>query len=78
MGKKPRQSRSAAAVRKPALVPSFRNKAGQYELARIEDHTAYYRFTNHYGQKTEAAMPVITWRRLQEHAGQSPEPAATQ
>ena len=48
------------------LPPAFENKAGRYELARIDGNMAHYHFTNHQGHKTEAVMPVSTWMRLQE------------
>ena len=51
----------------PAQVPpNFENKAGRYELARIDGNMAHYHFTNHQGHKTEAVMPLSTWMRLQE------------
>jgi hypothetical protein len=56
---------AAAAV--PASVPpAFENKAGRYELLRIDGTMAHYHFTNHQGNKTDAVMPVSTWMRLQE------------
>lgn len=54
---------------------AFENKAGRYELARIEDNMAYYNFTNHHGHTTDAVMPVRTWCRLQEQMMGAPEAA---
>jgi hypothetical protein len=47
----------------------FENKAGRYELIRIDGGQAYYSFTNHQEKTVDAAMPVITWRKMQERAG---------
>src|SRR5579862_8247555 len=47
----------------------FENKAGRYELIRIDGDQAYYSFTNHQEKTVDAAMPVITWRKMQERAG---------
>lgn len=54
---------------------AFENKAGRYELARIEGNMAYYNFTNHQGHTTDATMPVRTWCRLQERMGEAHEAA---
>ena len=67
-----RRNRSRSAPADRNLTGAFANKAGQYELVRIEGNMAYYHFTNHQGHRTDAAMPVLTWRRLQERT----EPAA--
>ena len=50
----------------PNVTRQFENKAGRYVMVRLEDNTVHYTFTNHQGHQAEAAMPVITWRRLQE------------
>lgn len=49
-----------------AVAPAFENKAGHYELLRIEGDRAYYSFTNHQGHRTDAEMALMSWRRLQE------------
>jgi hypothetical protein len=51
-----------------ALVPGFENKAGRYELTRVEDDQAYYSFTNLQGRTVDAAMSVTVWRRMQQKA----------
>lgn len=48
-----------------ALAQTFENKAGRYELLRIEGNRAYYAFTNHQGHRTEAEIAVTAWRRMQ-------------
>jgi hypothetical protein len=48
------------------VPPAFENKAGHYQLVRVDGNMAHYHFTNHQGSKTEAVMPVSTWMRLQE------------
>ena len=78
-----KQSRrgSPKVVEPPVVIASnslrhvFENKAGRYELARIEGNMAYYNFTNHQGHTTDAVMPVLTWCRLQERVGDVHEPA---
>jgi hypothetical protein len=57
-----------------AVAQTFDNKAGHYELVRIEGNTAFYTFTNHQGHRTDATMAVMTWCRLQERI-QQPESA---
>lgn len=57
-----------------AVAQTFDNKAGHYELIRVEGNTAHYTFTNHQGHRTEATMGVMTWRRLQERVQDQPEP----
>lgn len=57
-----------------AVAQTFDNKAGHYELVRVEGNTAYYTFTNHQGHRTDATMAVMTWRRLQERVQDQPEP----
>src|SRR5579862_2335746 len=57
-----------------AVAQAFDNKAGHYELIRVEGNTAHYTFTNHQGHRTEATMAVMTWRRLQERVQDQPEP----
>ncbi len=55
-----------------ALAQAFVNKAGRYELVRVDGETAFYTFTNHQGQRADATMTVMTWRRLQERAEPQP------
>ena len=57
-----------------AVAQTFDNKAGHYELIRVEGNTAHYTFTNHQGHRTDATMAVPTWRRLQERVQVPPEP----
>jgi hypothetical protein len=47
---------------------AFENKAGHYELIRVDDGQAYYSFTNHQQKTVDAAMPVLTWRKMLERA----------
>jgi hypothetical protein len=60
---------------RPALVVdlsqfpvAFENKAGHYELIRVDGGQAYYSFTNHHEKTVDATMSVITWRKMQERA----------
>jgi hypothetical protein len=46
----------------------FENKAGRYELIRVQDGQAFYSFTNHLQKRVDATMPVVTWRKMQERA----------
>lgn len=72
---------SLKVVEPPVVIASsslrhvFENKAGRYELVRIEGNMAYYNFTNHHGHTTDAVMPVRTWCRLQERMTDAHEPA---
>ena len=52
----------------PQLRSFFENKAGRYELNRVEDGQAFYSFTNHQQRTVDATMPVVTWRKMQERA----------
>ena len=63
---------TAKPVAAESVTQAFENKAGRYELVRIDGNMAHYRFTNHQGHRTDAAMPLFTWRRLQEHLPGSP------
>ena len=58
-----------------ALAQTFENKAGHYELTRIEGNTAFYTFTNHQGHRTDATMTIMTWRRLQDRVQPQPDAA---
>jgi hypothetical protein len=46
----------------------FENKAGRYELNRVEDGQAFYSFTNHQQRTVDATLSVVTWRKMQERA----------
>jgi hypothetical protein len=48
--------------------PGFENKAGRYELIRVDGGQAYYSFTNHQEKTVDATMSVVTWRKMQERA----------
>jgi len=61
-----RRGRETPSAAGDALDRVFENKAGRYELVRVEGELARYTFTNHYGRQTEAVMPTATWRRLQQ------------
>jgi hypothetical protein len=50
---------------------SFENKAGRYELIRIDNAQAYYSFTNRAGKTVDAIMPALQWQRMQERAAQN-------
>lgn len=69
------QNRRGRATERPVtdVTKVFENKAGRYELVQLDHNMVHYTFTNHQGHQTEAAMPVVTWRRLhervQENAG---------
>ncbi|HEY3838494.1 MAG TPA: hypothetical protein VGL72_18065 [Bryobacteraceae bacterium] len=72
---------AAAGAKKPAASPksvtaadlsqfptAFENKAGRYELIRVDGEQAYYSFTNHLDKTVDAAMPVLMWKKMQERA----------
>lgn len=61
--------RVKAKVASPPLAPVFENRAGHYELIRVEADRAYYSFTNRQGKTVDAMMPVIMWQRMQTRAG---------
>jgi hypothetical protein len=65
---KPAPSDPAAAESLAQFPAAFENKAGRYELIRIDGGQAYYSFTNHQERTVDAAMPVVTWRKMQERA----------
>jgi len=48
--------------------PGFENKAGRYELIRVNGGQAYYSFTNHQEKTVDATMSVVTWKKMQERA----------
>jgi hypothetical protein len=50
---------------------SFENKAGRYELIRIDNAQAYYSFTNRAGKTVDAIMPILQWQRMQVRAAQN-------
>jgi len=47
-----------------AVAQAFENKAGRYELLRIEGNRAHYAFTNHQGHRTEAELALTAWQRM--------------
>ena len=60
---------SDAVVDDLSQFPSvFENKAGRYELIRIDGGQAYYSFTNRFDKTVDATMSVIMWRKMQERA----------
>lgn len=67
---------SRPADRLVAVAQTFENKVGHYELIRIDGNAAHYIFTNRQGQRTEATMTVMTWRRLQQRVQPQPEPVS--
>jgi len=48
--------------------PGFENKAGRYELIRVDAGQAYYSFTNRQDRTVDATMSVVMWRKMQERA----------
>lgn len=50
------------------LMAGFENKAGHYELTRVEGDQAFYSFTNLQGRTVDAAMSLTMWRRMQQRA----------
>jgi hypothetical protein len=62
------QPKSTEVVDISQFPAAFENKAGRYELIRIDSGQAYYSFTNHQDKTVDAAMPVLTWRKMQERA----------
>ena len=53
------------------LMSGFENKAGRYELIRVEGDQAFYSFTNLHGKTADAVMSVTMWRRMQTRAGKA-------
>jgi hypothetical protein len=51
-----------------AFPASFENKAGRYELIRVDDGQAYYSFTNRHHKTVDATMSIVTWRKMQVRA----------
>jgi hypothetical protein len=74
--KKPSSKRAEKVVRIPKsgaldlsqFPPGFENKAGRYELIRVDKGQAYYSFTNHQKKTVDATMSIVTWRKMQERA----------
>lgn len=65
----PPQHKDATATESPSQFPAgFENKAGRYELIRIDGGQAYYSFTNRQEKTVDAAMPIFTWRKMQKRA----------
>jgi hypothetical protein len=61
-------SKPKKATKGVVLVTNFENKAGRYELTRVEDDQAYYSFTNLQGRTVDAVMSATMWRRMQQKA----------
>jgi hypothetical protein len=59
---------TAAAADLSPFPATFENKAGRYELIRIDGDQAYYSFVNLQNKTVDATMSVITWRKMQERA----------
>ena len=53
------------------VVMGFNNKAGQYELTRVEDGRVHYSFTNRQGKTTDSIMALITWQKIAARAEHS-------
>jgi hypothetical protein len=83
MPKTTKKKKSAAVLHKPVVVETkaaptrddlsqfpafFENKAGRYELIRVDGGQAYYSFTNRQHKTVDATMSVVTWRKMQERA----------
>jgi hypothetical protein len=62
---------SGAPALKTALKPVFENKAGRYELIRVDGDQAHYSFTNRQKRTVDATMPVVMWLRMQARADHS-------
>ncbi len=67
---KPRQKQGKEIPLQTPVGTAFENRAGRYELIRVEAGQAYYSFTNRQGKTIDAVMPVIMWQRMQDRAGQ--------
>ncbi len=67
---KPRQKQGKGIPVQTPVGTAFENRAGHYELIRVEAGQAYYSFTNRQGKTIDAVMPVIMWQRMQDRAGQ--------
>ena len=50
------------------IVTAFENKAGRYELTRIDGDQAHYSFTNLQKKTVDATMPLLMWNKMQERA----------
>jgi hypothetical protein len=59
---------SSSVIPESPLVAMFENKAGHYELTRVENNQAYYSFTNLHGRTVDAIMSATMWRRMQGRA----------
>jgi hypothetical protein len=53
------------------IITCFDNRAGQYELIRVDDGRVHYSFTNWQGKTVDAIMPLIMWQKIAARAGQS-------
>ena len=65
---KPRANGSDVVQKGAPLAPGFENKAGRYELIRVDGDQASYSFTNRQGRTVDATMSAIMWRRMQARA----------
>ena len=68
-------AKKSAGCPKTTLAPdisqfptTFENKAGRYELIRVDGDQAYYSFTNLQNKTVDATMPVLMWKKMQERA----------
>lgn len=68
MPKKKTDEKPNKPAKTPPLVTKFENKAGHYELIRVDGDQAYYSFTNLHGKTVDAVMTVTMWRRMQQKA----------
>ncbi len=66
----PQQKQEDGNVEQTPVAPAFENRAGRYELIRIEADQVYYSFTNRHGKTVDAVMPLIMWQRIQDRASQ--------
>ena len=46
------------------VVTTFHNKAGEYELIRVQDNQVHYSFTNRQGKTVDSIMPLIMWQKI--------------
>jgi hypothetical protein len=49
-------------------VTAFENKAGRYELIRVDDDQVVYSFTNRDGKTTDSVMPLMMWHDIASRA----------
>jgi hypothetical protein len=51
------------------ILNRFENKAGRYELIRVDNGRVLYSFTNQQGKTVDSIMPLIMWQRVAARAG---------